>query len=383
MRVSTGSNDAPREASVGKSINPENWNSRLHRATGSGQMTRLINSHLEAVERNVEQVHAYFVRHQIEITAEAILDKYLGKDDIQRFLLAIFRDHNEKMKASIGKGFKANTLKGYISSVNHLSEFIQSDFHSDDIQIKKIDHAFILGYEFFLRTVKGISDVSTAKYMKHFRKIINLCLAHKWIEENPFVFYKNKSKPRDKEFLTKDEMKRITEKQFTIPRLDLVRDIFVFSCFTGLSYADIKKLKKSDIRKGDDDNQWIFTTREKNDNSSNIPLLDVPLKLISKYRSRPECKIQGFVLPVLSNQKMNSYLKEIADCCGITKTITFHIARHTFATTITLSNNVPIETVSKMLGHKDIRTTQHYAKVLDQKVGNDMRELNNKLRKSA
>ena len=180
--------------------------------------------------------------------------------------------------------------------------------------------------------------------------------------------------------MSKDELKKMTKKNFTIPRLELVRDIFLFCCYTGLSYADIKKLKRNEIRKGDDGKLWIFTSREKNDNSSNIPLLDLPKQLMDKYKDRPECKIQNLVLPTLSNQKMNSYLKEIADSCGIHKTITFHIARHTFATTITLSNNVPIETVSKMLGHRDIRTTQHYAKVLDKKVGNDMRELNKRLK---
>ncbi len=261
-----------------------------------------------------------------------------------------------------------------------MSEYLKADYKLEDINIRKIDHAFIIGYEFFLRTSKNSSDVSTAKYMKHFRKIINLSLAHRWIEQNPFVFYKNKAKPKEKEFLSKEELKKLTKKHFNIPRLELVRDTFLFCCYTGLSYSDMKKLKRTEIRKGDDGRLWIFTNREKNDNSSNIPLLDLPKTLMDKYKSRPECKIENLVLPILSNQKMNSYLKEIADCCNIHKTITFHIARHTFATTVTLSNNVPIETVSKMLGHRDIRTTQHYAKVLDKKVGNDMVELNNRLK---
>ncbi|RZJ86281.1 MAG: site-specific integrase [Chryseobacterium sp.] len=383
LRISAGSNDIPKDSSVGRMIEPDLWNTSANRAKGSSENARMLNSYLEAIERNIEQVHTYFEKHQLEITAEKLLNKYLGKGEVQRFLLGEFKEHNEKIKASIGKGFKANTLKGYVSSVNHLTEYLKADYKLEDINIRKIDHAFIVGYEFFLRTSKNISDVSTAKYMKHFRKIINLSLAHRWIEQNPFAFYKNKAKPKEKEFLSKDELKKMTKKNFTIPRLELVRDIFLFCCYTGLSYADIKKLKRNEIRKGDDGKLWIFTSREKNDSSSNIPLLDLPKQLMDKYKERPECKIQNLVLPTLSNQKMNSYLKEIADSCGIHKTITFHIARHTFATTITLSNNVPIETVSKMLGHRDIRTTQHYAKVLDKKVGNDMRELNKRLKNIA
>ncbi len=316
----------------------------------------------------------------MEITAETIMNKYLGKEEKPKFLMEIFADHNQKMEASIGKGFKANTLKGYKSSVIHLTAYLEKDYKNRDIDIRKIDHAFITGYEFYLRTEKEISEVSVAKYMKHFRKIVNLCLAHRWREYNPFVFYKNKAKAKDKEFLYKSELNKIANKEFGIERLDRVKDIFLFSCYTGLSYADVKKLTRSEIKKGNDGKLWIFTNREKNEIASNVPLLAIPKKLMDKYQDHPDCKLKGMVLPVLSNQKMNSYLKEIADQCGINKTLTFHIARHTFATTVTLSNNVPIETVSKMLGHKDLKTTQHYAKVLDAKVGKDMRALERKLR---
>ncbi|MEJ5996568.1 site-specific integrase [Pedobacter sp. Du54] len=380
MRISAGDLIA-KDASIGRSIDPENWNSAANRAKGVNEISKTLNSYIEGIERNVEQIHTYLIRNQIDVTPEAMMNKYLKKGDVRHNLMEVFAEHNRKMEASIGLGFKANTLKGYKSSVNHLNDYLQKDFRAKDIDICKIDHAFITGYEFFLRTDKKISDISTAKYMKHFRKIINLCLAHRWIEFNPFVFYKNKARPKEKEFLTKHELQTIYKKKLEMPRLELVRDIFVFSCYTGLSYADVKKLQRSEIGIGDDGELWIFTSREKNDNSSNIPLLDIPKKLMDKYKNRLECKHDGLVMPILSNQKMNAYLKEIADICKIKKVLTFHIARHTFATTVTLSNNVPIETVSKMLGHKDIRTTQHYAKVLDEKIGRDMRELNNKLRK--
>ena len=378
MRI-TVNNSVAKEASVGRMCEPKDWISSVNRAKGTSESARTLNSYLDAIDRKVEQIHTNLKKMGMEITAETIMNKYLGKEEKPKFLMEIFTEHNEKMKASIGKGFKANTLKGYKSSVIHLTAYLKKDYKNEDIDIRKIDHAFITGYEFYLRTEKKISEVSVAKYMKHFRKIVNLCLAHRWIEYNPFVFYKNKAKAKDKEFLSKQELNEIANKEFGIERLDRVKDIFLFSCYTGLSYADVKKLTRSEIKKGNDGKLWIFTNREKNEIASNVPLLAIPKKLMDKYQQHPDCKLKGMVLPVLSNQKMNSYLKEIADQCGINKTLTFHIARHTFATTVTLSNNVPIETVSKMLGHKDLKTTQHYAKVLDAKVGMDMRKLDKKL----
>lgn len=379
MRI-TVNNCVAKEASVGRMCEPKDWISSVNRAKGTSEPARTLNSYLDAIDRKVEQIHTNFKKMSIEISAEAIMNKYLGKEEKPKLLMEIFKDHNQKMEASIGKGFKANTLKGYKSSVIHLTAYLLKDYKGRDIDIRKIDHAFIIGYEFYLRTEKDISDVSVAKYMKHFRKIVNLCLAHRWIEYNPFVFYKNKAKAKDKEFLSKTELDSISRKEFNIKRLEQVKDIFLFSCYTGLSYADVKKLNRSEIKKGNDGKLWIFTNRDKNEIASNVPLLPIPKKLMEKYSEHPDCKMKGLVLPVLSNQKMNSYLKEIADSCGITKTLTFHIARHTFATTVTLSNNVPIETVSKMLGHKDLKTTQHYAKVLDAKVGKDMTALERKLK---
>ncbi|MFA6275776.1 MAG: site-specific integrase [Pedobacter sp.] len=379
MRI-TVNNSITKEASVGRMCEPNDWISSVNRAKGTSESARTLNSYLDAIDRQIEQIHTNFKKVGLEISAETIMNKYLGKEERQKFLMEIFADHNKKMEVSIGKGFKANTLKGYKSSVIHLTAYLLKDYNSKDIDIRKIDHAFIIGYEFYLRTEKDISDVSVAKYMKHFRKIVNLCLAHRWIEYNPFVFYKNRAKAKDKEFLSKTELDGISKKDFNIKRLEQVKDIFLFSCYTGLSYADVKKLNRSEIKKGNDGKLWIFTNREKNEIASNVPLLAIPKKLMDKYNDHPDCKMKGLVLPVLSNQKMNSYLKEIADSCGITKTLTFHIARHTFATTVTLSNNVPIETVSKMLGHKDLKTTQHYAKVLDAKVGKDMMALDKKLR---
>jgi site-specific recombinase XerD len=171
----------------------------------------------------------------------------------------------------------------------------------------------------------------------------------------------------------------MASKTFVSERLGLVRDIFLFSCYTGLAYIDVQKLRRSEIVKGHDGEQWIFTSRQKTDTPSRIPLMPYALSVIEKYKDHPQCELENRLLPILSNQKMNAYLKEIADLCGITKDLTFHIARHTFATTVTLLNGVPIESVSKMLGHTNIKTTQHYARILDLKVREDMGALRKKL----
>ncbi|MFY7918741.1 MAG: site-specific integrase, partial [Chryseotalea sp.] len=176
-----------------------------------------------------------------------------------------------------------------------------------------------------------------------------------------------------------EELDSIIEKKFSIERLKQVRDIFIFCCYTGLAYADVQKLSRDEITTGIDGEKWIWTSRQKTDTATRIPLLPQALEIINRYKDEPSCLNKGRLLPVLSNQKMNGYLKEIADACGITKKMTFHTARHTFATTVTLSNGVPIETVSKMLGHRNLKTTQHYAKILDIKVGADMRVLRERL----
>ncbi|MBT2621953.1 site-specific integrase [Chryseobacterium sp. ISL-6] len=372
-------NGIPKEVSTGKECEPVRWNSKANRMNGTKEESKLLNTYLDALDRKVANIHLQLTKEGSEVTSELLKLKFLGKDIDRRYLIQEFEDHNKKMEALLGKEFKSNTLKGYKTTTNHISTYILKQYKTKDIDIMQIDHSFIVGLEFFLRSDKSCSAITTAKYMKHFRKIINLCIAHRWIKENPFILYKPKVRAKEKEFLTRDELARIECKDFKIPRLQHVRDIFVFCCYTGLSYIDVKQLRTSDIAKGVDTKLWILTSREKTEINSNIPLLPNALEIIEKYADYPPSVAKGLALPVLSNQKMNSYLKEIADLCEITKELTFHKARHTFATTVTLSNNVPIETVSKMLGHINIKTTQHYAKLLDTRVGFDMEILQQKL----
>ena len=312
------------------------------------------------------------------LTSESLKNELFGLNENQRMLIPIFKDHNNKIKELVGKEYALGTLERYTTSLKHTVEFLEWKYKVSDTDIKKIDHAFIMEYEFFLRSVRNCANNTAVKYIKNFSKIIKICLANHWIDRNPFANYKAKVKEVERVYLSEGEIETIINKDFKTERLSLVRDIFLFSCFTGLAYIDVKNLTKSHISLGIDGEKWIFTHRQKTETASKIPILPITQMIIDKYENHPECCNQDKLLPILSNQKMNAYLKEIAGVCGITKELTFHIARHTFATTVTLTNGVPIESVSKMLGHKNLRTTQHYAKVLDKKVGEDMKILRDK-----
>ncbi|MBB2145816.1 tyrosine-type recombinase/integrase [Pedobacter sp. LMG 31464] len=372
----------PKEAPTGRKIDPKLWDSKSNSAIGRTEAIKNLNKYLETISSQFDQIHTEFKKEDLEINADTLMKKYLGKEEKPKKLLEVFFQHNADLETLIEKKkAKPNTLKGYKASVIHLTGYLEKIYRAEDIEIRKIDFTFITGYDFYLQTEKSLSKISVAKYMKHFKKIILLSIAHRYISYNPFSLYKVSAPPKKVIKLTKPEVARIAALDIKIDRLDRVRDIFLFSIYTGLSYADIKKLHRWEIEDGGDGRLWINTNREKNDNASNIPLMPTPLRLIEKYKDHPECIAKELVMPVLSNQKMNSYLKEIADLTGIKKKMTFHLARHTFGTTITLGNGVPIETVSKMMGHLDIRTTMHYAEVMEEKISQDMDSLREKLLK--
>jgi len=377
IRITVDSRRA--EISSGRECDPLRWNGKAGRCIGSKEESRMLNNYLDTLQSKIRQAHQFLLETGQVISAENLKNQFIGKAEKNRFLMQLFEEHNKRVKSLLGNGFEANTLKGYNTSVTHLTAFLKANYGRNDIEIKSLNHEFIVDFEFYLKSVCKCSGVSAAKYIKHLKKIVNHCLANDWLTTNPFAKFKSTAKAKERTYLSAQELDKITIKEFTIDRLQQVRDIFVFCCYTGLSYADVQKLKRSEISAGIDGEQWIFTVRQKTDISSRIPLLPVALKILKQYKDHPQCDNKDLLLPVLSNQKMNAYLKEIADLSGISKHLTFHLARHTFATTVTLSNGVPIETVSKMLGHTLLKTTQHYAKILDVKVSHDMQSLKKKL----
>jgi hypothetical protein len=230
----------PKEVSTGRECDPLRWNPKANRANGTREDAKSLNAYLDALEHKMADIHLECVKEGMEVTTEILKMKFSGKNTQQKLLIEEFKDHNKKMEALLGNGFKQNTIKGYKTTATHLSLYLEKQYGVADIDIKKINHAFILGFEFYLRSDMQCSAVTAAKYIKHLRKIINLCLAHRWITENPFIFYKPKVKAKEKEFLTKEELERIERKQIGITRLAHVRDIFVFCCYTGL-----KSLRKN------------------------------------------------------------------------------------------------------------------------------------------
>ncbi|WP_348800424.1 site-specific integrase [Flavobacterium adhaerens] len=366
------------EFSTNKYVNPERWSGECTKVKGTNEEARTINSHLDYLKNQVLEAEKRLFKKDIQITSENLKNELFSLNETKRMLVPIFQDHNNKIKELVGKEYAPGTLERYKTSLSHTIEFLQWKYKVSDIEITKIDHAFVTDYEFWLRSVRNCANNTAVKYIKNFNKIIKICLANDWLDKNPFANYKSKVKEVERVYLSENEIQNIIDKDLENERLSLVRDIFLFSCFTGLAYIDVKNLTKSHISIGIDGEKWIFTHRQKTESASKIPILPVTQIIIDKYEDHPQSVNQDKLLPILSNQKMNAYLKEIAGICKIEKELTFHIARHTFATTVTLTNGVPIESVSKMLGHKNLRTTQHYAKVLDKKVSEDMMILRNK-----
>lgn len=370
----------PKEISTGRQCDPDRWNSNAGRVIGTKEDAKSINAYLDTLQNKVYEARRLLVDKGEIITADGLREAIKGTERRSKTILSIFQEHNEQMKSLVGKDFAAGTLERYKTSLAHTREYMQWKYGVSDLEIRKLDYDFICQYEFWLKTYRNCSHNTAIKYIANFRKIIKRCLRSGWLDKDPFIGFKMTKKEVVPEYLTEHELAIIARKKFVTERIGQVRDIFLFCCYTGLAFADVKKLKSSEITIGIDGGKWIFTKRQKTKTLSKIPLLQIPLEIIESYKDHPACINSDKVLPVLSNQKYNAYLKEIADICEINKRLTTHTARHTFATTITLSNGVPMETVSKILGHKNLKTTQHYAKVLDRKIGDDIHILKMKMK---
>ncbi len=370
------------EFAAKRKVDPKIWNYQAGRVKGKTEEAKTLNHYLDLLQSKVFEAERELLKAGQPVTVTTIGDKLNNKETVTRekMLLEVYQYHNDQFAELVNAEECAlGTLKKFKSAYTSLASFIKWKYGSEDYPIAKLTHQFITDYEFYLKTVQKVQHNSAMGNIKKLKKIVRLCVANDWLDKNPFIAYKITSRETHRNFLTSDELTLIVQKDFINKRLSQVRDMFIFSCYTGLSYTDVIKLRPASMVKGIDDEIWIYTTRTKTDTDSKIPLLPLAQQLVEKYKSNPKAVANGTLFPSISNQRMNSYLKEIADCCNINKELTFHCARHTFATTITLTNGVPIETVGKMLGHKNIRTTQLYAKIIDRKVSEDMQILKHKL----
>jgi integrase len=369
------------EVGTKRFVQADEWSTEASRVKGTVSSSKSINSYLDTLLSKAYAHQREILNEGRLLTVHEFKCRWHGiPTEPPKMLMQIFDDHNKRMEALIGHEFSPLTFERYTTAKKHTLDFLKWKLGVDDIDIKRLNYEFIQDFEFWLKSVRKCQHNTVIKYLSNFRKIVNIAIKKGWLTHDPFPGFKMTKREVEREFLTEAEVARIIEKQFEKRSIRQVRDIFLFCCYTGLAYADVQKLQTDELTIGIDGEKWIWTNRKKTGTSTRIPLLPPALKIVNEYLTNPEGPKKEKLFPVLSNHKMNDYLKEIVKTCGIKKRVTFHTARHTFATTITLTNGVPIETVSKLLGHRNLKTTQLYAKILDLKVSEDMGALREKFK---
>ncbi len=367
------------EISLKKYIKLNDWDDIRQKVKGRSQIANSLNTCLDQIRSEVVQAESELIKESREVTSANIKAKIIGEKNAEILLLDFFENHNQKLDNLVGNGYSLSTLKKYRTCLKHIYDFLVDINKPLSLKISDVDLGFIKDFEYYLKTKPNpCSHNSSLKYIDHLRKVMLEALEENIIKDNPFNSYNEKYEKKDPEFLNNEELKSIENKIIENERVSRVRDTFLFCCYTGLSFVDVQNLRQGDIEIHSDGEKWISLKRQKTKEASLILLLKKPLEIIRKYKDDPETD-DGSLLPVISNQKTNAYLKEVAGICDIQKNITFHMARHTFATTVALENGVPIETVQKILGHKDSRSTAHYARVTKHKIGKEMKKLNLKV----
>lgn len=356
--------------STKQSVLPDNWNVKAGKAKGKN--AGAINAILNEIGASLTTIYNNLLQRDNYVTAEKVKNEFLGHSESCETILNYFKKHNEDVKKLVGITKSAATYQKYEVSRKHLTNFIQHNYNVSDIAIRELTPKFIAEYELYLLTAAKCGCNTAAKFLQFLKRLVTMAHNNGIIARDVFASYKIHTERVDRGYLTEEEIIVILQKKMVSERLEHVRDLFIFSCFTGLAYIDVAGLTQDNIRQSFDGNLWIMTKRQKTGTDVNVPLMEIPKMILEKYH---EALPNGKILPIISNQRLNSYLKEIADICSIKKRLTFHVARHTFATTTTLAKGVPIETVSKMLGHTNITTTQIYARITNSKISTDMQGL--------
>ncbi|MBP0904042.1 site-specific integrase [Mariniflexile gromovii] len=365
------------EISLKRIVLVSEWDVNKARCRGNTYKIKFLNAYLDEVYSKLLDCQKQLFVEGKMVSANSIKARFLGEDENHRTLRDIIEYHNLNMIDVL----KFGTMKNYYTTEKYLYKFLGDVLKANDIYLKQLNHSFICDFEIFLRNHKNPKNELTLrnngvmKHLERLKKIINLACKLEWINKNPFQMFQLKFKKFDRQYLSERELELIENTFFTKEGLERVKDCFLFACYTGLSYVDVKMLKSNHITRGIDNNYWIFTKREKTNETVKIPILPKALQIIKKYKALSKLNNDEKVLPLYSNQKINVYLKDIAIDCGIHKNLTFHVARHTFATTVMLSNGVPLETVSKLLGHTKLSTTQIYARVVETKISEDIDNL--------
>ncbi len=358
------------------------WDPKKNRSKGTSAEARQLNQYIDQTYTKLFQIYQDLKFQEKLITAKLIKSHFVGDSEQAKTLQNLIEYHSKKIQNTLAKG----TIRNFGVTENYLNRFLNKIKRTNDVYLKELDFKFLCDFENFLSNYwpvghpRALSQNTIMKHIQRLRKMVTLAYHLEWIPRDPFVRWNPVYEKKQREFLSENELSNMENFEFTSERLDRVRDLFVFSCYTGISYIDIMNLTNDNLVLGIDGVNWIYTTRQKTKSIVKIPLLEKAEILINKYQRHPMTDVSKTLFPQITNEKLNVYLKEVAHYVGISKNLTFHMARHTFATTVTLSNGVPIETVSKLLGHTKIATTQIYARVIDSKVSQDIHILKDKLR---
>ena len=356
-----------------KSI-PENlWDPHKECIAGTSKEVKKQNAYLDFVRMKLLQHKMDLEQQDIKVTPIGLKHAFKGIEENSKTILQVFQEHNDRCKSLIGIDFAPGTYERYATCYLHVERFMNFMYHKKDMKLSELSPKFVKDFEFYLKTERKCAHNSATKYLKNFKKITRLAMTNGWLKEDPFRGIRFHLEKVDMDFLTQQELDQLIQKKMPVGRLELVKDVYVFCCFTGLAFIDVKNLSYSDIQ---EKNQqlWIHKKRQKTKNWCDVPILPPARHLMEKYKDHPKCQAKNLVFPVLTNQKMNAYLKEIAAICQIDKNLSTHTARHTFATTVTLTNHISIEVVSKMLGHSSINMTKKYARVVDELISEDMQK---------
>jgi len=346
------------------------------RATGKSHTANEINRQLDEIRASALSYYRELSAVKENVTADEVKNLLLGMASGQETLLSYFRTHNENFDKRIGVNRKAGSEKAYWLALNHLAKFLKEKYKLSDIPFSALDRSFIDKFDLYLKIDCHHAPGTIVLYTTRLGTIIGEAITEGIITKNPFAGYEAERPQRQQKYLTRNELSKLMTTQFAKPRHYLIRDLFLFSCYTGIPYCDMCKLSEEDVSVAEDNVVWIKTFREKTGMEYEIPLLELPLQILERYRGTAS---DGRLLPMFPNSELNRELKNIARICGISRRLTWHCGRHTYATEITLSQGVPIETVSRMLGHNQIKTTQIYAKITNDKIDEDMKALEKRI----
>ncbi len=357
--------------STGKQVPIDKWDKTKQQVKGKDEKAQSLNNYLKAIKARLYQKEAELLDRGFIITAELLRDAYFDKVESlkEKSLFEVFEEHNKEQEKLVGNGVSKATYWISVYTVRLLKEFVQQKYKREDLYLRELNLNFIQSFHTFLRIDKGMAQNSSTKHLKLLKKIINLAVANSYMTTNPFITYKIEREPVEIDFLDEEELRKIINFDTPLPRLERTKDMFLFGCFTGLSYIDIKTLAPEHFEKDNTGRIWIKKRRVKTGVLSRIPLLPIAKLILDKYKGGEK------LLPIQDPADINKYLKDIAILCDIKKRITFHTSRHTFASTVTLANNISLEVVSKMLGHTNTRMTNHYAKLIDKCIGEQMDKL--------